>query len=45
MRKMPTADIQVELTNLNILGLTNEENTYYEYSGVAHKFRYLGAHK
>jgi len=45
MRTMPTADIQEELTNLDILGLTNDENAYCGYSGGAHQIRYLGAHK
>ena len=45
MRTMPTADIQEELTNLDILGLTNEENAYCGYSGGAHQIRYPGAHK
>ncbi len=31
MRKMPTTDIQEELTNSDILELTNEENVYSGY--------------
>jgi hypothetical protein len=38
---MPTADIQEELTNVDILELTNEENVYSGYSGGAHQLRYL----
>jgi hypothetical protein len=45
MRKMPTTDIQNELVNSDILELTNEENVYSGYSGGAHQFKYLGAHK
>jgi hypothetical protein len=45
MRKIPSTDTQEELTNSDILELTNEENAYNGYSGGSHQFRYPGAHK
>jgi hypothetical protein len=43
MRKMPSTDTHEDLTNSDILELTNEENAYYGYSGGALQFRYPGA--
>jgi hypothetical protein len=45
MKKMSTQVIQEEITNSDILELTNDENAYYGFSGGAHQFRYPGAHK
>ncbi len=45
MRKMLSTDTTEELTNSDILELTNEENACYGHSGGDHQFRYSEAHK
>jgi hypothetical protein len=41
MRKIPTTYIQDELINSDILGLTNEENIYFGFSGESHQLSSL----